>query len=166
MAAIAGRIFSVPPTVCCLPPKSETRNPKSETNPKFKCQKPRTAPNRAVSGFSPFPPFEFVSYLGFRVSEFRPAQAGGTGKMRLRSPGADFAYHHAKTHPISATGPGRLISSRREYIHARHCDTHIDAAPKPRLGREGEPNAHPPIPIVPPNPKLREPKSDPPRARW
>jgi hypothetical protein len=43
-----------------FPIKSETRNPKSETNPKSEGQMSKTAPGGAVWGFFRFPPFEFV----------------------------------------------------------------------------------------------------------
>jgi hypothetical protein len=52
--------------------KSEIRNPKSETNPKSEGQMFKTAPSRAVWDFFRFPPFEFVSGFGFRVSDFQP----------------------------------------------------------------------------------------------
>ena len=61
--------------------------------------------------------------------------------------------------------PERIISNRRKQIHARRCETHTGAAPTPHLGREGGPNAHPPIPIVPPNPKHLESRQNRNRAR-
>jgi len=56
-------------------PKSEIRNPKSETNPKFKAERLQTSPVEQSGRFEHFnfPEFEFVSDFGFRISDLRRA---------------------------------------------------------------------------------------------
>jgi tetratricopeptide (TPR) repeat protein len=58
------------PANILLSPKSEIRNPKSETNPKFEQTKSQTK-GRQVSDFPPLD-LGFVSDFGFRISDFIP----------------------------------------------------------------------------------------------
>jgi hypothetical protein len=52
--------------------KSESRNPKSETNPKLEPGDTKTR-RTAVSNFSPLSGFEFVSYFDIRDSNLPPS---------------------------------------------------------------------------------------------
>ena len=80
----AERYFSTPPVRRWRSRLSALGVSLTVTIPKFKGPKPKTTPHRAVLDFCPFPPFEFVSGFGFRVSDLGRKQpaTGGAGTMR------------------------------------------------------------------------------------
>jgi glycosyltransferase involved in cell wall biosynthesis len=120
-----------------LAPKSETRNPKSETNPKSEGPKSETE-HRPVSVIRNLR-FGFVSDFGFRVSDFRPRVALVSFRY-----GADLAGGaEASLHTIAAalTGSGCAVEvfatrTRGESTWADELPegtTHVDGVPVHRF---------------------------------